>query len=110
MTRPCAARRGHDQAVAAWCHLAHELVNGPRADYGLIRNHLAEEIHMLTLNRVTLGLFVFALAACSGENGNSATDEKHDHVWKTQTDALDKAKQVAGLVNEAASRHLITDE
>lgn len=65
---------------------------------------------MLTVNRLALGLFIVVLAACSGENGSSATNEKHDHVWKTQTDALEKAKQVEGLVNEAASRHLRADE
>ncbi len=65
---------------------------------------------MLTVNRMTLGLFIVALAACSGESGSSATDKKHDHVWKTQTDALEKAKQVEGIVNEAASRHLRADE
>ena len=64
---------------------------------------------MLTVNRLTLGVFIVLLAACSGES-SSTTDEKHDHVWKTQTDALEKAKQVEGLMDDAASRHLRADE
>ena len=55
MTRPCAARRGHDQAVVAWCHLIHQLVNEPRTYYGLIRNHPAKRIHVLTVKREAVG-------------------------------------------------------
>lgn len=47
-------------------------------------------------------LFVVCLLAVSV----SCSDEQHpvdgDHVWKDQTDMIDKAKQVEQLVNDSA--------
>lgn len=42
-------------------------------------------------------LFLFG---CSEESSNS--DQK-DHVWKEQTDTIDKAKEVEGMMLESAA-------
>ncbi len=41
------------------------------------------------------------LIACSDE-GNSGTAAKEDHVWKEQTDTINKAKEVEGIMMDAA--------
>ena len=69
-----------------------------------------KEKRILAVNRLALSLLMVLLAACSGESGISATEEKGEHVWKTQTDALEKARQVEGLLDEAASRQLRANE
>lgn len=50
-------------------------------------------------------------AACSDES-NSSADAKKDHVWKEQTDMIDKAKEVEGMMLEsaAATRNLIDEK
>jgi len=40
---------------------------------------------------------LLSLAACSDE-----TQKVEDHVWKEQTDMIDKAKDVEVLINDAA--------
>ena len=60
---------------------------------------------MHIVNRLTLVLLIAALGACSTGSGEG-TDVQGDHVWKTQTDALEKARQVEGLMDEAAGRQL----
>ena len=44
-------------------------------------------------------IFLLGLAGCSGDEGSGA---KGDHVWKEQTDTINKAKQVEGMVMDAA--------
>ena len=44
-------------------------------------------------------LVILAITSCSDE-GNS--QEKHDHVWKEQTQTLDKAKAVEGIIMDSA--------
>ena len=61
---------------------------------------------MRTVNRLSIVISVMLLGACSTESGTGNTNERHDHVWKTQTDALDKARQVEGLLDDSASRQL----
>ena len=39
--------------------------------------------------------------ACSSE-GDSNTEAKNDHVWKEQTDTIDKAKEVEGMLMDSA--------
>jgi len=49
------------------------------------------------MTRVSIPVLImlFALASCSSEEKSlQETKGKGDHVWKTQTDALDKAKGV----------------
>lgn len=49
---------------------------------------------------ITIIVFVFLGAgACSDEGKNQ---EKRDHVWKEQTEALDKAKAVEGILKDSA--------
>jgi outer membrane biogenesis lipoprotein LolB len=40
------------------------------------------------------------LFACSDESSNSS---QKDHVWKEQTDTIDKAKEVEGMMLESAA-------
>lgn len=40
------------------------------------------------------------LFGCSDENSNSS---QKDHVWKEQTDTIDKAKEVEGMMMESAA-------
>ncbi len=39
--------------------------------------------------------------ACSDEN-NSTSEAKKDHVWKEQTDAIDKAKEAEKMIMDSA--------
>ena len=49
------------------------------------------------------------LFSCSDESSNSSQKE---HVWKEQTESIDKAKEVEGMMLEsaAATRKLIDEE
>ncbi|MBL1141997.1 MAG: hypothetical protein HND53_08210 [Proteobacteria bacterium] len=38
--------------------------------------------------------------ACS-DDSNSFAEAKKDHVWKGQTDTIDKAKEVEGMLTES---------
>jgi outer membrane biogenesis lipoprotein LolB len=42
----------------------------------------------------------FFLIACSDE-GVSNTEAKKEHVWKEQTDTINKAKEVEGIMMDA---------
>ena len=57
---------------------------------------------MSTVKKLIAGSFIALLAGCTGDSATSTTDEKIDHVWRTQTDALDKAREVGGILNETA--------
>ena len=86
--------------------LARQLANRLNASYGLSQDHHATELSMLTVKRLSLVMTIVLLGACSSESGTSGTKERHEHVWRTQTDALDKTRQVEGLLNDSASRPL----
>ena len=43
---------------------------------------------------------IITLAACSGDTNDNETTPKNDHIWKTQTDTLDDAKNLAEQLNE----------
>lgn len=45
-------------------------------------------------------VFIFLAAGACSDEGKS--QEKQDHVWKEQTEALDKAKAVEGILKESA--------
>jgi outer membrane biogenesis lipoprotein LolB len=53
---------------------------------------------MIKLALLTQVVFV-CLTACSEESNNR---EKQDHIWNEQTDTLNKAKAVEGLIQDAA--------
>jgi len=42
------------------------------------------------------------LIACSDHEGKGKSNTRGDHVWKEQTDTLDKAKAVEGIIKDAA--------
>jgi outer membrane biogenesis lipoprotein LolB len=42
------------------------------------------------------------LTACSDDEGKSKKKLSGDHVWKEQTDTLDKARAVEGILEDAA--------
>ncbi len=51
----------------------------------------------------TLVAGIVALLIGCTDNGSGAVD-RGDHVWKAQTDALDKAKQVEQVLHNAARK------
>ncbi|MGB1800543.1 MAG: hypothetical protein ACPHLK_06910 [Gammaproteobacteria bacterium] len=58
---------------------------------------------MGTFIKITLLIFSCScLIACSNESDNSA-EAKKDHVWKEQTDAIDKAKEAEGMLMDSAT-------
>jgi hypothetical protein len=46
--------------------------------------------------------FITLLIGCT-DNG-SGTEDRGDHVWKTQTDALEKAREVEQILHSAAQK------
>ena len=57
---------------------------------------------MGTFIKVTLLIFSCScLIACSNEGDNS-TDAKKDHVWKEQTEMINKAKEVEDMLKDSA--------
>lgn len=54
----------------------------------------------MKIRNILLYLSVLLLVACSDE-----TDKvEGDHVWKEQTDMIDKAKGIEALINDAAEQ------
>jgi hypothetical protein len=47
-----------------------------------------------------ISLLVFMIAACSDDQIDKV---QKDHVWKQQTDMIDKAKGVESMLNDAAA-------
>ena len=48
---------------------------------------------------------LLGLAACSDKPEEATTKQApQDHVWKAQTDAIDKARAVEGTLKDAASQ------
>jgi hypothetical protein len=62
---------------------------------------------------ILLGSVLFFTSACSDDD-NPTTEKKPggDHVWKEQTQAIDKAKEVEGMLQDAADeqRKVIDDQ
>ena len=54
---------------------------------------------------IFLGASLLFISACSDDE-NSTTEKKlsGDHVWKEQTQAIDRAKEVEGLIQDAADQ------
>lgn len=46
----------------------------------------------------------FMLFACSDDNDDGRDTGKNDHVWKEQTEAIDKAKEVEGMLLNSAEQ------
>lgn len=54
---------------------------------------------MKSLKVLVLLVSTLFIAACSDENDNKASK---DHVWKEQTDTIDKAKEVEAMMLKSA--------
>ena len=49
-----------------------------------------------------LTIYLMAVLNVCGCSDNNDAKEKKDHVWKEQTDTIEKAKAVEGLLQESA--------
>lgn len=56
---------------------------------------------MNTVLRTLLCVSVFLLSACSVDDNNKDDGTKMDHVWKTQIHALEKARKVEQMLQDA---------
>ena len=63
---------------------------------------------MNTLKKIILLGFISSLAsimvACGDNPDDAATKDKGDHVWKTQTDTLQSAKDMANKMQESLNQ------
>jgi len=48
-----------------------------------------------------ISIYCLFAIACSDGNSNN-TDSKKEHVWKEQTDTINKAKEVEGMMLDSA--------
>lgn len=55
-----------------------------------------------TINTMLLVIISVFLIACSDE-GDSDSQAKTDHVWKEQTETINKAKEVEGMLMDSAT-------
>ena len=53
---------------------------------------------MIKISSITV-LIILGITACTDEG---KSQEQQDHVWKEQTETLDKAKAVEGILNDTA--------
>ena len=54
---------------------------------------------------ITISLLIISSSifmACSDENKNTNASAKKDHVWKEQTETIDKAREVEGILMNSA--------
>jgi hypothetical protein len=66
----------------------------------------------MTKTVLIIGITLLLVCACS-DDGKDTTKEKltGDHVWKEQTQAIDKAKAAQGLIEDATvEQRKIIDE
>ncbi len=50
-------------------------------------------------------LFALSMVACSGDDDRQTTADPHDRLLDTQRTALEKARQVEGLMQDAKQQH-----
>ncbi len=60
----------------------------------------------------TAALILFVQAGCSNETDNKVGNkENNDHIWKSQTKALDRAREVESVVIESTkNRQKLIDQ
>ena len=58
----------------------------------------------MTIHRILLILPLLLAGACSESKDAYRAQTGRDHVWKEQTDALDRAKEADRLIQEAAEK------
>jgi outer membrane biogenesis lipoprotein LolB len=54
------------------------------------------------INVMLMMISCLLITACSDE-GSSNAEAKKDHVWKEQTDTINKAKEVEGMLMDSAA-------
>lgn len=60
---------------------------------------------MRLLYGLILGLSLISLGSCSnGEEGQSDSSQEGDHVWKEQTDTLDRAKEAEQMLLDSTEQ------
>ena len=68
---------------------------------------------MLNFTKILLLLISCSIfTACSDDSDSSNAVSKKDHVWKEQTDTIDKAKEVEAMLMKSteAKKNMIEDE
>lgn len=68
---------------------------------------------MRGLIQILLSLIVsLLLCGCSDDKNNGGTETRKDHVWKEQTDTINKAKEVEGMLLDSvdATRQAIDNQ
>ena len=81
-----------------------KLIRGPPKHFGLpplsySKVHGDDE-PMNVIPRLCLILVLLCFAACS--TGEDKTDQPAEHVWKEQTDAIKKAKEINKMIDSQA--------
>jgi outer membrane biogenesis lipoprotein LolB len=67
----------------------------------------------MKINLILIIVFsTLLLTACTDDEGKDASNTRRDHVWKDQTDTIDKAKEVEGMLKDSADlqRKMIEDQ
>ncbi len=65
---------------------------------------ILEGMNMKRSAQLFLVLSAVLLSACSNESDEQGEVRKDDHVWKAQTEALEKARNVDKLLQDAAEK------
>ena len=52
--------------------------------------------------KTQLTIYLMIVLNVCGCSDNNEAQEKKDHVWKEQTEAIEKAKAVEGMIQESA--------
>lgn len=52
---------------------------------------------------LTILSLALCLLACSGDEDPANSGKVDEHVWKSQTDMIDKARNIEGLLQDTAS-------
>jgi ABC-type glycerol-3-phosphate transport system substrate-binding protein len=62
------------------------------------------------MNRIFIIAAVLMISACSGSDGTTADqaepEKDGNHVWKTQTDQMDRARDVENVLQQSHERNM----
>lgn len=56
------------------------------------------------MKQLMFSFILLVLMACSSESDSESKGGNNEHVWKTQTDSLDKAAEVEGIILNSAEQ------
>ncbi|MGH8625959.1 MAG: hypothetical protein ACREYC_12045 [Gammaproteobacteria bacterium] len=83
-----------------------KLIGGPPKHFALpplfYSNIQSDDKPMNVMPRLCLILALLCFAACS--TGEDKTDQPAEHVWKEQTDAIKKAKEINRIIESQAEK------